>query len=175
MADGAGWKYYKEKCKVLLIFSQEKCVYPYDCITDDSALAPNCHHSCFPAQPATGFAGGATDCAVPECKEQGLSPLCPGKHPSLLLALEEFFPGSAWDCRRHTAFPWLCSPSTYSWSILTADTTRNAEIYERARIATSLCPLRIQQKLTLPFANIISRSEAVALFRRKSTLKGQMF
>lgn len=95
MADGAGWKYYKEKCKVLLIFSQEKCVYPYDCITDDSALAPNCHHSCFPAQPATGFAGGATDCAVPECKEQGLSPPCPGKHPSLLLALEEFF---AWLC-----------------------------------------------------------------------------
>lgn len=48
-ADGADWKYYKEKCKVLLIFSQEKWVFPYDYITDDSALAPNSHPSCFPA------------------------------------------------------------------------------------------------------------------------------
>lgn len=75
MADGAGWKYYKEKCKVLLIFSQEKCVFPYDCITDDSALAPNCHHSCFPAQPATGFAGGATLTVLsPSVRSRGCLP-----------------------------------------------------------------------------------------------------
>lgn len=78
MADGAGWKYYKEKCKVLLIFSQEKCVFPYDCITDDSALAPNSHHSRFPAQPAPGFAGGATDCAVPELRSRGCLPHAQG-------------------------------------------------------------------------------------------------
>ena len=56
MADGTDWKYYKEKCKVLLIFSQEKCVFPYDYIIDDSALAPNSHHSRFPGRLLAGFA-----------------------------------------------------------------------------------------------------------------------
>lgn len=55
MPDGADWKYYKEKCKVLLIFSQEKCVFPHDYIIDDSALAPNSHRLCFPAQLLASF------------------------------------------------------------------------------------------------------------------------
>lgn len=66
MADGADWKYYKEKCKVLLIFSQEKSVFPYDYIIDDSALAPNSHHSRCPACLLLALCKGAADCAVPQ-------------------------------------------------------------------------------------------------------------
>lgn len=81
MADGADWKYYMEKCKVLLIFSQEKCVFPYDYIIDDSALAPNSHDSCFPARLLAGFYKEPLTALSPGAGTRGCLPRCPGTHP----------------------------------------------------------------------------------------------
>lgn len=87
MADGADWKYYKEKCKVLLIFSQEECVFPYDCFIDDSALVPNSHPSCFPALLLAGSARGSCCLCCPPVQGQGQSP------PHFLcVALQETLP-----------------------------------------------------------------------------------
>lgn len=97
MADGADWKYYMEKCKVLLIFSQEKCVFPYDYIIDDSALAPNSHDSCFPARLLAGFYKEPLTALSPGCRDQGLSPQVPRDAPTPPLALEDFLHSTAGD------------------------------------------------------------------------------
>lgn len=89
MADGADWKYYKEKCKVLLICSQENCVFPYDYIMDASALAPDSHRSCFPALPLAGFASRTSCCLC--------CPPVPRDLPVPPLVLVDFLPGSAGD------------------------------------------------------------------------------
>lgn len=110
MADGADWKYYTEKCKVLLIFSQEKRVFPYDYIIDDSALAPNSRDSCFPALLLAGFARSHWLRCPPVQGAGAVSPGAQGRtHPT---AGAGGLPTQ--HCRRHAAFPRLCSPSTYS-------------------------------------------------------------